>query len=233
MIESYLITTDINNREPELLNLYPDNETDWTDILSDAWEEVTQDIRDNGWNIRKLCKRYSLQTSITKTAAFTGTITGDEDYIQRLRLVVNVTAKTGTGSVTFCLEGTDDGGTTWETVNPAILVTTLGNTTVVFTRVYKQYRLSIITFTTITSIIYSAYLIETTFERLHLYKTMELIYRLQNRLSNDVYSDKEKRYADMYLDRLNSTQFAYDEDDDEEISEDEAEENNQNVSFGV
>jgi hypothetical protein len=233
MIESNLITTDINNREPELLILYPDNETDWADILSDAWEEVTQDIRDNGWNIRRLCKRYSLQSPVTKTAAFTGTITTDEDYIQRLRLVINVAAKTGTGSITFHLEGTDDEGTTWETVNSAISVTTLANTTVVFTRVYKNYRLSITAFNTITSITYSAYLVETTFERLHLYKTMELIYRLQNRLSNDVYSDKEKRYADMYLDRLNSTQFAYDEDDDEEISEDEAEDNNQNVSFGV
>ncbi len=236
MIESYLTTTDINNREPELVNLYPDGETSWSDQLSDALAEVVQDVKDSGWNVRRLCKRYSLQASVTKTTTFTGTMTSTEDYLQRLRLVINVTAiaTTGTGrSVTFSLEGTDDDGVMWNSINSSISVTATGNTTIIFSSVYKKYRLSITAFTTITTITYSAYLIETTFERLHLYKTMELIYRLQNRLSGDVYSEKEKRYLDMYLDKLNSTRFAYDEDDDETISESESEENNQNVSFSA
>lgn len=236
MIESYLTTTDINNREPDLVNYYPNGETDWSDAIADAWEEVTQDIRDMGWNVRKLCKRYSLQTSVTKTAAFTGTVTSAEDYLQRLRLVVNVTAiatvRTG-ASVTFKLEGTNDDGITYETINSSISVTATGNTTVVFTSCYKKYRLSITAFKTITTITYSAYLVETSFERIHLYKTLEIIYRLLKRLNGDVYSDKEDKYTKMYEDKLNNTRFAYDEDDDEEISESESEENNQDIVVGT
>lgn len=232
MIESYLVTADVNNREPDLVNLYPSGETDWSDFLTDAFEELTQDVRDGGWNIRKLCKRYSLQSSVTKTAAFTGTITTNEDNLQRLRLVINCTAKTGTGSVAFLLEGTDDDGTTYETVT-TLSVTATGNTTTVFTKVYKDYRLSITGFTTITSMTYSAYLIETTFERLHLYKTLEMIWRIQNRLSGDIYADKETKYKSMYDDKLTSTQFAYDEDDDGEISDSEEETNNQDITFRV
>lgn len=236
MIESYLTTTDINNREPDLINYYPNGETDWSDALADAWEEVTQDIRDMGWNVRKLCKRYSLQTSVIKTAAFTGAVTSAEDYLQRLRLVVNVTAiatvRTG-ASVTFKLEGTNDDGVTYETVNSSISVTTTGNTTVVFTNCYKKYRLSVTAFITITTITYSAYLVETSFERIHLYKTLEIIYRLLNRLNGDVYSEKEDKYTKMYEDKLNNTRFAYDEDDDEEINESESEENNQDIVVGT
>lgn len=235
MIESYLLTADINNREPELASLYPTNWADWSTPLTDALSEVVQDVRDMGWNVRRLCKRYLVQSSVTKTATFTGTSTSTEDYCQRLRLVINVTAIATTGigrSVTFKLEGTDN-DTTWEIINDAISVTALGNTAVIFARVYKKYRLSIAVFTTITTITYSAYLIETVFERLHLYKTLEFIYRIQNRLNGDVYLEKEKMYADMYLDRLNTTKFAYDEDDDEEIGESEAEENNQQIVFGV
>ncbi|MFA5773030.1 MAG: hypothetical protein WC974_09895 [Thermoplasmata archaeon] len=232
MIESYLVTADVNNREPDLANLYPSGETDWSDFLTDAFEELTQDVRDGGWNIRKLCKRYSLQSSVTKTAAFTGTITTDEDNLQRLRLVINCTAKTGSGSVAFLLEGTDDDGTTYETVT-TLSVTATGDTNVIFTKVYKKYRLSITGFTTITSMTYSAYLVETTFERLHLYKTLEMIWRIQNRLTGDVYADKEAKYKTMYDDKLTSTQFAYDEDDDGEISDTEEETNNQDITFRV
>lgn len=234
MIESQLTTADINNFRAGLSDLYPGSQTDWSTQITEAWREVVLDIKDMGWNIRKLCKRYSLQASVTKTDVFDGAITTDEDNLQRLRLIINVTAiaTTGTGkSVTFALEGTDDDGTTWVSINSSISVTATGDTTVQFTDCYKKYRLRITAFTTITTITYSAYLIETTFERLHLYKTLEIIYGVLRALKDDVYETDRQEWAQKYSDKLNTAQFAYDVDDDEEISTEESEMNNQDVVF--
>ena len=227
MIESRLSTPDINNMRPSLADLYPDNQDDWDFQIAEALKEVTADVQEMGWNIRKLCKRYSLQDSVIKTATYTGTITEDEDNLQRLRIVVNVTELTG--SAVLLLEGTNDDGTTYTIVKGDMNIDAVGEYTTTITNVFKKYRLSI---TGISDMItFDAYLIETTFERIHLYKTLEIIYGLLNALRDDVYSEQVNTFAQKYLDKLNSVQFAYDDDDDEVISDDESEINNQEVIF--
>lgn len=227
MIESKLSTQDINNMRPSLADMYPDNQDDWDLQITEAFKEVTADIQEMGWNIRKLCKRYSLQSTVTKTATYTGTITENEDNLQRLRIVINVTELTG--SAVFLLEGTNDDGTTYTIVKGDMNIDAVGEYTTTITNVFKKYRLSITGISD--TITFDAYLIETTFERIHLYKTLEIIYGLLNALREDVYSEQVNTFAQKYLDKLNSVQFAYDEDDDEEISEDESEINNQEVMF--
>ena len=226
MIESYLTSTDIINTEPSLADYYRTSQTSWDTLKSEAWKEVAEDIRALGWDIRRLCKRLSLQDSVTKTAAFTGTIS-EEDILQRLRIVINASAVSGSGTVSFLFEGSDD-EETYTTVT-TISVTTTGNTTSVFTSPYKYYRLSISSITGITSITYSAYLIETSFERLHKYKSLEMIYRSLIALDGDVWEGKKEQYENLYKDTIQKAKFYYDADDDGEIDDDEKDKDSRRV----
>ena len=229
MIESRITSEDIYKWQSQLIDLIPETQDDWSEQIDEAFKEVVSDIRDMGWNIRKLCKRYSLQTSVTKTDAYNGVITSTEDNLQRLRIVIDVTAFDS--SAEFLLQGTDDDGTIWETAIESIQITEVGEKTVLFTRAYKKYRL--ILASVVSTITYSAFLIETTFERLHVYKSLEIIYRALNNVQNDVYKEKQQEYMQMYNDRINIIQFAYDEDDDETVSDLEIEDDSQQVTWGV
>lgn len=226
MIESYLTSAEILNSEPSLADYYRTNQISWDTIKDEAWKEVVEDVRALGWDIRRLCKRLDLQDSVTKTTTFAGEVS-DIDILQRLRIVINVTAKTGTGSVSFLLEGSDD-EETFSTVI-TISITSTGNTSTVFTTPYKYYRLSITGFVGITSITYSAFLIETSFERLHKYKSLEMIYRSLIALDGDVWESKKEQYENLYKDVLQKAKFYYDANDSGDIDKDEREKQNQRI----
>lgn len=228
MIESNLVIADITKREPFLAKIYDTGQTDWTNHFEDALTELIEDVRSMNFNVRKLCKRLSLESSVTKTAAFTGT-KSSEDVLQRIRVVINATAKVTSGTIVFTLQGTNDSSSeTWTDVQ-TINVTATGITSALIDVIYKFYRINLTSMGDSTSITYSSYLIETTFERLHLYKTMQLIYRSLMALDGDVWAAKMKEYNDLYLNRLQVANFAYDEDDDGSIEDIEKNRNNTRV----
>lgn len=220
MIESKLDNTRIINREPSLESYYPENESTWDNLKNEALLEIIQDARDAGFKVRKLCKRLSLHDSSAVTATYTG-VTSDEDIVERSRVIIRTSAKSGTGTATFQLQGSDD-ETNWNTITTSenLSVTNTGDVTATFNDFYKYYRLNLTAFT-LTSITFEAYLIETTYEYLHLLKSLELIYMHLIAVEGDVWKSKRDEYRALYLDRFNNTQFIYDEDDSGEISDDE------------
>lgn len=241
MIESSLDTARVNNYEAVLSDYYPgSSQSDWDTEISEALKELTQDVQDMGYNLRKLCKRLSLTSSTANTYTAntsTGTETGTksaEDKINRRRLTVNASAVSGSGTVTFTLKGTDDDSSETYTTITTLAVTATGDTTTTFADVYKYYRLDITGFTGITSITWTAYLIETTFEIPHLYKTLELIYRELVRIEGEVqWSDKTEMYENKYKDKLSTVKIWYDEDDGGVIGDTELDDDMREVTFGL
>jgi len=214
MIESYLKHSDILKVEPSLDDYLRSDEIDLSDIINEAKSEMIDDIIDRGQQPRRLCKRLSLQTPVTKTSVFTGKVSA-EDYAGRRRLVIDVTAISGDAE--FTLQGTDDESTYEDIVS--IPVSGEGQFTTKFDKTYKKYRLKL---TSVTSITYSAYLIETNYETAHRYKVLSMAFnKLRYRISDDNFNAKYREYEEIYQKKLDTMRFFYDRDDSGTITEDE------------
>src|SRR3972149_3882450 len=108
MIESYVTQNMITRGETALGDYLRSSQTDFGNVWREAFSDLMTDLINRNVEIRRLCKRFYLEsTALTKTAPYDGVIS-DEDFGQRLRLVIPITAITGTG--VFTLQGTDDEG---------------------------------------------------------------------------------------------------------------------------
>lgn len=236
MIESYLTHEMVIQGEPALDDYLRSTQVDFNDIKQESFTDLLKDLKDQNLRLKRLCTPLSLQSSVTKTAAFDGTISA-QDYVERLRLVIKVTAITGNGI--FTLQGSDDGGTTYYDVDlvdsnfatsDAVTITETGAHTFLLTNVYDKYRLQLVSIDT--TITYSSYLIEDTYTTMHREKTRMKIYSSLMSTPNDVWDNKYKYYQDSYLSMLSNTKFVYDSDESSAIDEDEANANiNQTITF--
>lgn len=232
MIESYLTNADILKAEPILGDEYRSGQTTWDDLRYQSFDEMIQDLKNQNLEVRKLCIRLSLQTSDTKTATYDGS-TSDQDFLNRERLVIDVTDITGT--FTFAIQGRNDSDDSWSDVKTGISVTAstnvLINSSSLVPKIYKFYRIRITTAGT--TITFSADLVEDTYTNLHRLKCLAKIFLSLITYDPDgVFERKYEKYQELYEIALQNWKFPYDENDDEEIDEDESEENiNLNVRF--
>ena len=226
MIESFITQEMILKGEPHLDNYLSDSQLSFDDIAEESFSEYLQDVKNQKFDLRKLGKQLSLQTEVSNTSAYTGTWT-TEDYVERRRLVINITAQVG--NAVFALQGSDDKTTIYD-VKTDIQTAKAGKYNYIFNNVYKYYRLKLISI--VTSITYTGYLIETTFDFPIIFLTRAKIYHsLFLRDSSDAFEKKYELYMDKYRNLLtNETNYIYDADDTGDISEDEAE-HNIDVSF--
>jgi len=215
MIESHLTNQDLLNREITLGDSLRDDETDLTYIIDTRFSIMVSDIVDRGNEVRRLCKRLELQASATKTAAFTGAVTS-QDYAQRNRCVIAITAISGEAS--FTLQGTDDETTYYDI--ETVVSSAEEEVTFKFNSYYKKYRLKLDSLGS--TVTYSGYLVETGYEELHaLGSLMDAYNRLRFRQSDDEFKEKYLEYREKYLTKLDTMRFFYDKDDSGSISESE------------
>lgn len=236
MIKSFLTHELTVRGEPALDQYLRDSQTDFTDIAKETFGDLLKDLKDQNLKLKRLCTPLSLQASETKTTAFDGAIS-NQDYAERLRLVINVTAITG--NAVFSLQGSDDNGTTYENVSvvdndslssETITINQAGEYSFSLTNLFEKYRLRLISIGT--TITYSSYLIEDTYTILHREITRMRIYGSLMANPNDVWESKYKYYTDSYMGMLANTKFAYDTDNSGDIDEEEGDINiNQTITF--
>ena len=221
MIKSFLTQEMVIQGEPALDDYLRSDQVNFDDIRLEAYEDMVKDFVDMNLNMRKLCIPLSLKTSATVTEATNGTIT-DEDYAQRNRLLISVTAITG--SAVFQLQGTNDDGTAYTTITVidksghstnSIAITETGDNVFYSTGFYKKFRLNLLSITT--TITYSAELYENLFTIIHKVKTRSKIYQSLMALQGDLWEGKFKQYKQDYMDMLTNSRYYYDSNDDEEI----------------
>ncbi len=225
MIESFLTHEMVCKGEPSLDDYLRRDQIDFSEIISETLGDMIQDLIDHNYEVRKLCKQLSLQSSVTKTAAFEGTIT-DYDYAQRTWLVINSTAQTG--NAVFKLKGSDDDGTTYTTILTKS-ITKAGKYNYQFFDIYKKYKLDLISIGT--TITYSSYLLENIYTRMHRELTRAKIYESLKAEEDDMYGGKYQEYMDRYKSLVNDSRLYYDEDDSGQITLPEQEENSHDVVF--
>ena len=238
MIKSFLTSGEVIKGEPALDDYLRANQTDFDDIMDEAFDELSSDLIDQNLEVMKICTPLSLLTSATQIIATNNAIS-NEDFAQRQRLVIDVTAITG--NAVFTLQGTNDSGTTYTAIklrdgdgskSTSMTISATGEYSYFITHLYKKYRLQLISIGT--TITYSSYAIEDKISRLHRELTRKKVYGSLTANQGDVWEGKYKYYEQSYLGLLASTKFAYDADDSGDISEDEGETNlNQTVDFVV
>lgn len=226
MIENYITQERILQGEPYLDSYLAENQLDFTEITDEAFDEYLNDVKNQQVDLRKLGKRLSLQTSVTKTDTYDSAIS-EVDNIERRRLVIDVTDLTG--DAVFALQGSNDESTYCD-VKTDIQFSVKGSHAYLFSSVYKYYRLQLTSIGT--TITYSAYLYETTFDFPLLYlMRSKIYYSIYHRNGDDSFKEKADTYQAKYMDKLVNTHYFYDESDDEEISVDETEDNLGEVTF--
>jgi len=239
MVESFLTQNLIVRGETAIGDYLRTSQSDFANIWKETFADLLLDLDTVGLKIRQLCERLSLQTSVTKTAAFNGAISS-QDYAQRMRLVIPVSAITG--DAVFTLQGSDDDGTTWTAVTMVadggtsatthtISAAATGNSanTYVITRLYEKYRLQLISIGT--TVTYTAYMIEEVYTTLHREMTRRKIYETLMAQDRDVYMIKFEEYANKYKDRLAEARLRVDYTDDGDISREEGEKRIANIRF--
>ena len=237
MIKSFLTQEMVIQGEPALDDYLRSDQVNFDDISREANQDMIKDFVDMNLILRRLSVPLSLQASQTLTAAADGTIT-DEDYAQRGRLELKVTALTGTAI--FQLEGTNNDGTNYYAVelvdkdglvSENIAITETGTYNYFMNGYYKKYRFNLESIGT--TVTYSAGLYENIFTILHRDKTRAKIYKSLKATQGDVWDGKYKEYLDNYERMLTGSKWYYDSDEDEEISESEADKESlsQNVVF--
>jgi hypothetical protein len=217
MIESHLTYTEAIKPEPSLDDYLRSDEIDLSDILSESFSEMCADIKDRGNELRRLCIRLALQSSTTQTAAYDSQKT-TQDYAQRNRVVIKVTAITG--NAVFTIQGTNDSSSeTWTDIETQT-ITAIGTTTFLINEYYKFYRLRLISIGN--TITYSAYMLESTYEYIQRLKFLAMAFeKLSYKAGDDNFQIKSDKYREMYQKKIDSTRFYYDEDDDNDIREEE------------
>ena len=241
MVESFVTQNLLVRSETAIGDYLETGQSNYANLWKEAFGDLLLDLDAMGLKIRQLCERLSLQISVTKTAAFNGSMS-DEDFAQRMRLVIPVSAITG--NAVFTLQGTDDGGTTWADIEMVSDDGSSGTTKTIdteavgddansyfFTRLYKKYRLQLISITSSKSVTYTGYLIEEIYTSLHRDRTRANIYRSLMATEGDIWTGKFEEYEIKYNKRLDDGRLRLDYTDDEEISEEEGESPTNTVRF--
>ena len=236
MIETNLRHEDLIKNEPMLEDYKHDNQVNYQETISTAYGLMIQDIKNQNIEIRRLCKKLWLQeTAKTVTATSYNSAESKEDRVERLRWVIQVTALSGTAI--FTLQGRNSSSETWTSIK-TVQINEKGNHKFLVLEIrpnidleiYKFYRIQKVD--TSSTVTYQSYLVEMTYENLHLWRTLALVFENLVMKGEDVFRSKADKYYEMYMNYLVNNKYYYDEDDDGEISESESEADYRNIVIG-
>lgn len=238
-VENLLLTSDLISYEPSLENLMFDGSTDFNAQISSAFNEMIVDLKNKGLVLSRLNTPLTIQ-SATLQNQYDGD-KSSEDLINRGLFVLKVSADSIITSnslnlvtsenytislantLRFQLQGTnDDSNETWFDIGDEITIEYQGVYTIILPSYYKYYRVKK---NDSYSGIYEAYLGETLYYYMHLYKSISNVYKTMETPSNSFYNEKSLSYLDMYFRLLNSGRFYYDIDDSGDIDSTEAKQN--------
>ena len=202
MLRTYVTHARVVQFEPALADYLRSDETDHSTTIASAKEILTQDLRSNRLELKRLCTPLSLQASTSETTSNTGD-KSDED---------SCTAVGGTE--VFTLQGTnDDASETWTTID-TLTFTDTGDDNLIFDDVYRFYRVNY----SGTSATYSSDLYEESFYLAHIYKSLEMIFNKLKSNAGDNWETQRDFYVMQYGTMMNNIIHTYDKNLDGNIS---------------
>lgn len=221
MLKSFITSTDLTSYEPNLTSWIPSTWTTAPTVqIGKAVDEVIQDLRTKGTNAGKVAIPLHLKEN--------GTFTANETSLGVECLRVNmvqrfVISKTSSavGSVTekIYLDGSND-NINWSEITSITITAGSGDLSATFSSLYLYYRYRVVINTSLT-LSASIYMVETSFDKLLIFKSLEILFRALSKAVGDMFDNKSKIYQNDYDMLLKEFKYAYDEDDSQSIEIDE------------
>ncbi len=222
MLRNFITDTDLKKYHPNLQRQIWTVQSDYSTQIAKSYDRLINDLNNFGINPMLTMTPLDLKkdassttqvlTSTTETTATTGSIYAGHN---ERRLVVNVTAHNGSGSLQ--LQGNRNTATPtaldsgWENVSGALISWTSASAnseqSIVFTQQYNYYRY---VSSVETSATYTVSLLETVFDDLICYGTFILIFNDFMKESNDLWDTKRQIAENDYKSGLQSVKYWYD-----------------------
>lgn len=214
-MKNYCTETDLKYYFPELDNYKWAGMSDFSGFITGAENKVGIDIKNKGYDLRKLQTELVLKSGQVTAIGVTDSV---EDKANRLRLVYDCTDEAIAVGNIFILQGSND-DENWNNVL-SVTIPDVSEHSVCFVNAYKYYRLS---FTVVAGApSHRIFLVETNYDILFCYKALEHIMMNGSKEENDKYWIKMVYFKEMYDAQLNSMVISIDADDDGEIEDSEA-----------
>ncbi|MBZ0204247.1 MAG: hypothetical protein K8I03_14625 [Ignavibacteria bacterium] len=202
--QNFITEEDLRSYIPELSKLLWTDEANFDRQKKESEKLFLNDLADRGYRGTDIMPELMLRNSGLNISANETTEPSKEDVIPRQRFLLNVSKFVSGGSKIIFLEGSND-KSVWETVhteNPSGIM----NSNVIISKHYRFYRIRAVV--SGGSMDFKAYLSETTYERMLIYKWLELILLDRYSQENDQYHLKMKYFKSEY-DRLWNTVKIY------------------------
>ena len=227
MLKNFVTDTSLKAFYPKLASYIWSTQSDYATQITEAFNVLLDDMRSREIEARRLMVPLDLKRAASSTAdqdllltssAETSTTMGT--HINGIggfnRYVVNVSAITSTGYA-IKLQGSNEQGinastepTNWTDI-VTITPTATGESSSVFQSEFNYYRyVNTVTGSTIT---YTVGIYETWVDRLIAHKAFEMIFRDFAKQPGDIWDERSKSHANMYLQALQSHKFTVDDDD--------------------
>jgi hypothetical protein len=196
--EEYLTEQDVKSIIPEISKFLWDSEQDFTPQKNQAVAEVKNEIISQGFIPAEIMPRLYLHNSPIAQSLNHITEPTEEDQFARLRFVMNISAVTGITEKIFFLQGSND-LSKWENISD-FKINSAGMVTFIVQKSFLHYRLK--AEINDGSLLYEAFMADTSIERLILLKWIELILIDRIASENDHYHLKLNYFKNEYQNLL-------------------------------
>lgn len=221
--KNYITEEELKAYLPELSKLLWSDEVNYSKQMNEAVNTVISDLVYKGYDPTDLMPQLVLRSS---GSIITANETGESvpETAARSRFIYNVVSISSIDDKSITLEGSYN-NSEWTAID-TFTVTGTGQFTKIITSLYKYYRVKAVV--TGGSLDYSAYLAETTYDRLISAKWLELILLDRYTEENDHYHLKMKYFRSEYEKLWDSIRFWSDKNNDGSIQ---ASESNRTASI--
>lgn len=194
MLKCYIDDEYLINYEPEILNFLWAGQTDFSSFITSATSIVFADMNKLSSDSRYIMPELILRSSGSTSSSASVTGTEKLETINRNRIVIIPVTVTGYDK-TLTFKGSND-NVTYSTISEYTLTTSDSETqSYVFNEVYNYYRIDFVQ--TSGTVDFTCYLVESVYDNIFAYKTLELIF------SNQKKDERYKEISEMYKTRYN------------------------------
>jgi len=226
MFKSFIKEPDLIGEYPLLKNLIGSKES-IDNYLTKAKDDVESDLYDKGYQSRLMMLPLNLlDGEDINSGNTTDSDVSDIDKYQRKRFYfARDSAASSGGTVTVTLKGCSTSDGVYEKVKIFTFSSDIREFDAKFDNSYSYYKCLVVPTVNLTNVTVNLY--EVTFDKLLLYKTLEIFFRNKMRDEGDTWDRLRFVYSDLYIREIDKKRFGYDKDESGEFSVTEGEGNTQ------
>lgn len=207
MIENFIQITDLTIKESRLLE-WLSNTTTLNNHIEDGFKRTIIELTKRNIDTRLIMVPLYLCQDISLNSSYTGDWVEAQRKNRVRRFVIKKLTSINDGDNYFILEGSNDKNTV-KNILSIKLTNDSGTLTQTFNEEYKYYRFRLEVDTSV-EFTGSLYLVETSFDDLIIFKSLQKIFTSLTRKEDDNFAVKMRLYEKEFYDELANLSYSYD-----------------------